>query len=110
MRLECLEQPERFGDATREASRIHPPFAENEHLGSAIDIRPLDPTFGPNLQEFHNTLRLEISTTLPVATLYYTLNGSDPSPENYDGAGFEDDANDVMIMMNADLRDDIPAL
>ena len=89
MWLECLKQPERLGDAKREASLVHPRFTESEHPSSTINIRPLDPTFGPDLRDFHNTLRLEISTTLPVASLYYTLNGSDPSPENYDGAGFE---------------------
>ena len=79
-------QPERLGDSTRESGRAPP---ELEHPSSTINIRPLAPTFGSGSREFRDTLRLEISTANPARILYYTLNGSDPSPENYDGAGYE---------------------
>jgi hypothetical protein len=76
-----------LGDSTRESGRAPP---ELEHPSSTINIRPLGPTFGGSgSREFRDTLALEISTANPVQFLYYTLNGSDPSPENHDGAGYE---------------------
>ena len=54
---------------------------------STISIRPLEKTFGPELRDFQSTLHLEIGTSHPVRCLYYTLNGSRPSPDDYDGSG-----------------------
>jgi hypothetical protein len=54
---------------------------------SAINIRPLGKTFGRELRDFEGTLLLEISTSSRVKAFYYTLNGSEPSPHNYDGSG-----------------------
>jgi hypothetical protein len=55
--------------------------------GSIISIRPLGKTFGSELRDFEGTLHLEIGTSHPVRSLYYTLNGSDPTPDYYVGSG-----------------------
>ncbi len=55
--------------------------------GSIISIRPLGKTFGSELRDFEGTLHLEIGTSHPVRSLYYTLNGSDPTPDYYVGYG-----------------------
>jgi hypothetical protein len=70
--------PERAGNST--ASPTHPP-------SSIISFKPLGKLFGTGLRDFESDLHLEISTSYPVRSLYYTLNGSTPSIENFDGSG-----------------------
>ncbi len=63
------------------------PGGENSTINTYDELLP-SPVFSHTAGVYTSDFSLSLSTTVPGATIYYTLDGSDPNPDNVGGSTF----------------------